>query len=145
MCHGEAITPLFVLVLIRLVKCSQAWPEYTAASCPCNSCTACSRQRACSDHRYCSDKCAIISKVAIKSRRTNSYPLLCHSGCFGSVKHRLSTHCSAKSQVADWTNAWGSEEKLEAHIFHLLIWTPPFRLGSVNGRQQQCVCMCVCV
>lgn len=24
--HGEAITPLFVLVLIRLVKCSQAWP-----------------------------------------------------------------------------------------------------------------------
>ena len=26
MCHGEAITPLFVLVLIKLVKCSQAWP-----------------------------------------------------------------------------------------------------------------------
>lgn len=25
--HGEAITPLFVLVLIRLVKCSQAWPR----------------------------------------------------------------------------------------------------------------------
>lgn len=24
--HGEAITSLFVLVLIRLVKCSQAWP-----------------------------------------------------------------------------------------------------------------------
>lgn len=76
--HGEAITPLFVLVLIRLVKCSQAWPGvYTLLPVvPVAHCAAWLQPTApvrrlweCLNSSTVSgEKCSITSKGALKGR-----------------------------------------------------------------------------
>lgn len=81
--HGEAITSLFVLVLIRLVKCSQAWPRINmllpaVAELRGSGQTALSWADCLNTSRVGGKKCS--SKRGIKARNNGFCLLLSHCG-----------------------------------------------------------------